>query len=26
MLDELKPTRGKIVLEIRDDNEWREAA
>jgi hypothetical protein len=26
MLDELKPTREKIVLEIRDDNEWREAA
>jgi transcriptional regulator with XRE-family HTH domain len=26
MLDEFKPTKEKIVLEIRDDNEWREAA
>jgi transcriptional regulator with XRE-family HTH domain len=26
MLDQLKPAKEKIVLEIRDDNEWREAA
>jgi transcriptional regulator with XRE-family HTH domain len=26
MLDELKPTKEKLVLEIHDNNEWREAA
>jgi transcriptional regulator with XRE-family HTH domain len=26
MLDEFKPVKDKIILKIRDDNEWREAA
>ena len=26
MLDDLRPAKDKIVLEIRDNNEWREAA